>query len=462
MTQFASDSFTGTAGTALTDYSSAWSAQTGSPDGVLTNTNAVRSSNGVGAFMLHSANPGSADYTVSADAKCVTKAASTGVGLVARAASGVSTSYYANWYLADNLVRIFSRIGGLNSQLASVARSFSAGVTYACRFEVQGTALRAYTNNESTPTVSTTDGGITEAGNAGIRFLAAPSTDTTGAHLDNFSADTFGSGGVSHALEGSGAATASGAAALTTAIPLAGASASISTASGALTTAIPLSGSAAAVAAGNGVLTTQITLSGAALAQATAAAALAGGAAALAGEAAGAATADGTLTTGIPLAGNAQALADAVGALTVQIRLNGAAVADAVASGSLSASPSGLAGDASAISAASGLLGTQIRLVGEATATASASGALGVPILLSGAAAAVSSATGDLTLQLALEGHSLATALASGTLTAQIQLDGAALAQASALGTLSVAALVTPAARTWRVRSHNRILRIRA
>lgn len=193
MTQFASDSFTGTAGTALTTYSANWSGQNGSTsDGVLTDANRVRANNGVGGFTLHSAAPGTADYSVSCDSVCVTKAASTGTGLVVRGATDANTAYYARWLLADNLVRIFKRVSGTVTQLSSASRTFSAGVTYACRIEVEGSALRAYTANEATPTTSATDASITTAGKAGIYFTPKISTDTTGAHLDNFSADTFG------------------------------------------------------------------------------------------------------------------------------------------------------------------------------------------------------------------------------------------------------------------------------
>lgn len=225
------------------------------------------------------------------------------------------------------------------------------------------------------------------------------------------------------------------------AIDLSGAALSTATAAGTLTTSVQLAGAAASLSAASGALTAQITLSGAALAQAAATAALTAG------------TAD--------LAGDAVALATALGTLTVQIRLAGDAVAQSIAAADLSTESAGLSGAAQASATGMGLLGTAIPLAGQATATAAASGSLGVPILLSGAAAAVSSATGELTLALSLEGHSLATALASGSLTTAIPLSGAAIAQALASGALAGTALITPTARTWRVRYPVRLLRVR-
>lgn len=261
MTQFASDSFTGSAGTALTTYSASWSVLTGSSDdGVLSDANRVRSSTGLGGFLLHSADPGTADYSASCDSVCVTKVASTGTGLVVRGSTSASTCYYARWLLGDNLVRIYKRVSGTTTQLASVSRTFAAGNTYASRLEVEGTALRAYTANEATPTASATDASITAAGKAGLYFPPAPSTDSTGAHLDNFSADTFGAGGSTASVTLSGIAsgesfgTASIARSAVAAVTLAGIASSESfgtlAISGGAASSIALTGLASAAAFG--------------------------------------------------------------------------------------------------------------------------------------------------------------------------------------------------------------------
>lgn len=194
MAQFAADSFSGTAGTELSAYSASWSKVNGIVgDAWISSAGRVYPYDG--AYFKayrHTAAAPSADYKVSADAVVLNKAAGTGVGLIARAAAAADTKYLLRVYTADSLVRLFKSVSGTSTQLASVSRTFSSGTTYPIRLEVEGSALRAYINNEPTPTTSATDSSITAAGSSGIFLSLSAASDTTGAHLDNFSADTFG------------------------------------------------------------------------------------------------------------------------------------------------------------------------------------------------------------------------------------------------------------------------------
>lgn len=196
MTQFASDSFTGTADTELSAYSTSWSKPAGSTDSFLISSagRLYKIGTAFEAVYLHSATPPSADYAVSATMHVLSKAASTGAGLLARGAYGSKTYYLARFYVGSDLARIFKCISGTYTQLASVSTTYTSGGSHSIELEVEGGAIRINIDGSSTPIVSATDSAIGEAGNAGVYAAIAPASNTTGPHLDDWSADTLAAG----------------------------------------------------------------------------------------------------------------------------------------------------------------------------------------------------------------------------------------------------------------------------
>lgn len=193
MTVVASDTFDGgTAGTTLPAYSSSWvkPSYAGVGNWVITDAGRVRC-NGLDAVVYHTADPSSADYTVSADLYC----ASTGgqsPGVIGRASTTANTFYMARWSGGWQLYR---RVGGSFGQISStVSFTPSAGGTYNLKLVMAGSTISLYANGSGTPTISGTDTQITAVGKAGLRDSGGTS-DSTCLHVDNFLVEEAGGGG---------------------------------------------------------------------------------------------------------------------------------------------------------------------------------------------------------------------------------------------------------------------------
>lgn len=409
MTQFASDAFAAGSAAALESYDSAWVKVSGDGSASVSDVygRVYYSTSGASRYTKNTAPPG-ADYSVSVDVYVASTLASSAAGPTVRHSG---TTFYLARTVQGTGYQMFKCVSGSYTQLGSTSSAtFVAGNTYNLKLEANGTAIKLYINGNSTATISATDSAITAANYPGIyKYEAGAGSETTGHHIDNFSADTLSSSGA--VLQGAALVVASASGGLTTAIPLSGSAVSTSTAGGALTTQIRLSGSAIAQAVSSALLSSGITMTAAAVAQAAA---------------------QGTLVTAIQLLGGAQAQAGG--------------------SGSLTTSTGGLEGNAQASASAAASLSTQIRLSGAAIAQAGAAGSLGGAVDLSGAALSTASASGELTVTISLTAQALAQAIAQGSMTTSILLDADAAAQAQAGAQLSGgSAFVIPAARSARV-----------
>jgi uncharacterized repeat protein (TIGR01451 family) len=189
-----SDSFTGTAGTALSSHTgetgATWSTY-GSPQttAVLSDANRVRR-NGVGNSAYNtSGTPPSADYSVQADIVVKSVLAQDAAALVARAVSG--DNYYLARYIVNGATaqwELDKVAGGTATAIATSPATLTAGQTYTVKLTLVGTLLTMSVNGSQIASLN--DGTYSAAGNAGVRLgfanaIPAP-TNTTGLHLDNF------------------------------------------------------------------------------------------------------------------------------------------------------------------------------------------------------------------------------------------------------------------------------------
>jgi hypothetical protein len=151
---FASDSFTGTAGTALTahtpDVGGSWT-NPGSISSVLSNANRVRGNTaGNESDHLNQGTPAGADYDVQVDLIPLTV-----------------TSSYAG-------------VAGRSDA------TMGTNTTYTILLQMRGSAQTVLVNGVST--VTGTDSAVTAAGKAGILIRDAAASNAADYHLDNFSA----------------------------------------------------------------------------------------------------------------------------------------------------------------------------------------------------------------------------------------------------------------------------------
>ncbi len=206
MGQFASDPFTGVAGTELSAYNAAWvqhSASGAGADARISDANRLRSTGATGgtACYYHTANPASADYWVSADIYEASDA-NHGAGVIARCATADKRMYFARWNSAGatDVVQLYKfDAAGTPTQLGSdFNANFTTGATRNLKLECIGTAIKVYIDGSGTASISVTDSDITAAGKAGVRLGftgSAVGSNATTLHLTNFSADEGGGGG---------------------------------------------------------------------------------------------------------------------------------------------------------------------------------------------------------------------------------------------------------------------------
>lgn len=199
MAQFASDAFTGTEGDLLSTYSANWTLHTSYTGTAEIASSRVRQTSTTTTAYYHSGTPATADYSVSADLFMKdTNGGDGAVGVIGRVDTAANTLYMARYNGgATDGWQLYKAVTGTFTQLGSTsAQSLTAATAYNVKLEMIGTAIKLYKELSGTATISATDSAITAAGKAGIRCATnglAPS-DTTGIHLDNFSADDVASG----------------------------------------------------------------------------------------------------------------------------------------------------------------------------------------------------------------------------------------------------------------------------
>lgn len=196
MAQFASDTFAGTGGTELSAYSAAWSKVSGTPS-LQIETERVRPSAAGAVYYVHSGEPASADYKVSAVIRKFTTAQSS-PGVTGRGSTSADTFYYARHLEGTSAWQLYKAVAGVFTQLGGNAvATLAAGVDYLFELRMVGSTISLHLEGSDSPLISVTDTSITAAGKAGMRFNAsAAPADSTGQHLDNFSADDIGGSGL--------------------------------------------------------------------------------------------------------------------------------------------------------------------------------------------------------------------------------------------------------------------------
>lgn len=197
MTQIASDAFTSGSNVALESYSSNWTKVSG--DNSLSVSGdydrVYFSTTGTTRYRYTGATPSSADYSVSVDVYVASTLATSCAGVLGRASASGDTFYLARTVQGTGY-QMFKCVSSSYTQLGSTStKTFSGSTTYNVKLEMNGTAIKTYVEGSGTSSISATDSAITAAGYSGIyKYEASSGSDTTGHHIDNFSADTLVSG----------------------------------------------------------------------------------------------------------------------------------------------------------------------------------------------------------------------------------------------------------------------------
>ncbi len=193
MAQFASDTFTGTDGTALQAYSADWTRHTSySVNSVIIGNRAICLASGGSAYW-HSGSPASADYSVSCDIYVAEYSPSFSyAGVIGRSSTAANTFYHARHGVGAGW-QLYRAVAGAFTLLGSAAGPLTAGSTYALKLDMSGSTIKMFVDGVALATANDTQ--ITAAGKPGIRFSNNSAIlGTDGLHLDNFSADEAGAG----------------------------------------------------------------------------------------------------------------------------------------------------------------------------------------------------------------------------------------------------------------------------
>jgi hypothetical protein len=191
------DSFTGAAGTLLSDHTadsgSTWTHWTNdTATSVLSDSNRLRRNGTGGVTYLTSAVPPGADYQVSADIYVKSLLSNDAAGVVGRFdtsnTNGTGTRYMARYNVSAGYWELRKDVNGGGTLLGSYTATPTVGQTYNVALDMKGSTIRMLV--DGVERVSVTDTSITAAGRAGTRLgsggTGTSPTDTTGMHLDNF------------------------------------------------------------------------------------------------------------------------------------------------------------------------------------------------------------------------------------------------------------------------------------
>lgn len=194
MTSFITDSFTGSDGTELHTYDSAWTQHpslTGSAREAYLYNNAVRPTTTTSPYYYYTTAPSGADYSVSFDAKKITGTANYVANSIARVSLAAVTFYRCSiYYDTSGRIQIHKFVSGTATALTSIV-GFTETGTDTVKFDLSGSDLTASVNGAYVTSAS--DSSITAAGYCGIGFYSAATPGTTvGVHTDNFLAEEVG------------------------------------------------------------------------------------------------------------------------------------------------------------------------------------------------------------------------------------------------------------------------------
>lgn len=189
----ATDTFTDTAGTLLENHTSesgyTWNRNTSYPNNimVISNNDRLRNDNGSIGPGTYSSSwiPASPDYEVSADIY-IANAGTGDIGIGGRTGTTGFSGYYALWS-NSGMIRLFR--AGNASPLAIYYTTPAVGSTNNLKLSMNGNDISVYWNNVAVMSVTATGSNIiSTVGRASI-YSEGRSSDSTGPHLDNFSAN---------------------------------------------------------------------------------------------------------------------------------------------------------------------------------------------------------------------------------------------------------------------------------
>lgn len=202
MTDFAEDTFTDSDGTLLTSHvgelGATWTVQpsvfTGSAQ--ISNANRLRPTAGADLRRFYSSGvPPAADYEVSANIVWLSGAVGFGyMGVCGRMSTSADTSYTVRWAASLTAWQLFKMVAGTQTQLGSnVVQALTAGRPYRVKLRMVGTRISV--SVEGVDIIVQTDAVITAAGRGGVwvgQNNGGGDLNTTGVHLDAFTAEPFG------------------------------------------------------------------------------------------------------------------------------------------------------------------------------------------------------------------------------------------------------------------------------
>ena len=186
------DSFTDTAGTALESHTgetgATWAKNTTYNTGaaVITNANRVRGNAAANTVYYASGSPGSADYDVEADLYVASLTNS--VGVMGRLSTSAATYYNFTYSATSSQWQLLSVTAGTVNSTTTFSQTLTVGNTYRVRLSMRGSLITCYVNG--TQIIQITDSHNASAGDAGVFLGSAALSDSTGMHLDNFTAST--------------------------------------------------------------------------------------------------------------------------------------------------------------------------------------------------------------------------------------------------------------------------------
>lgn len=190
---FASDAFAGTLGTELNAYSANWVKQTGyTENGIIGGDGQWATAVAPSAYACyrHTATPGSANYTVTADiVKRSVGSSSPILGVTGRASAAAQTFYWAIYTHSAGNIRLFKMVSGTQTQIGgNHSFTLTNNVPASLQLRMDGSNISAWLNG-SQVIGPITDTDITGAGHGGIIILTARDLGVQDSgYLDNWDA----------------------------------------------------------------------------------------------------------------------------------------------------------------------------------------------------------------------------------------------------------------------------------
>lgn len=206
---FVNDTFTDAAGTLLVNHlgetGADWTLHPSyANDAVISNANRCRPGAGTTAAYASGA-PASAEYDVECDVEFLTDNNAAN-GPCGRMSTSADTHYHVRYSRngLDAQWELYKFVDGAATLLGTFTDLLIAGMPRRVKLEIRDAAKKVYI--DGVERISSTDNAITDVGRAGLRLFRGD-TNTTGIHLDNFTATDAAGGGEAF----SGAAQTTGA-----------------------------------------------------------------------------------------------------------------------------------------------------------------------------------------------------------------------------------------------------------